>query len=490
MDYLDPKRQARHRLILFTGYICTAVAIFFATWLLLYVAYGFGISSDGKVIQNGLVFVSSQPHPAMISVDGRRVKDTTNTRLQLPSDRYEIMLSRPGYRNWRRSIDLLGGDVRHFDYPLLIPTNLQTTSVTTYTSAVPFTTQSLDRRWLLVQRPTSILSFDLYDLKNPNQAATTVALPSNLLTTGKQQSWQLISWADDNRHVLLAHVYDGKTEYILVDWTTPNQSVNLTRTLNVTPRALTLDNQKYNQYILYTSSHSLQTISLQSSTPTTFLNQVLAYQTYGKNGVLYVTSKGAATGYVWLKLLLNGQTYTLHSLPANSHYLLNLAGYNGTLYVAAGATSENKVYVYKDPVGQLHNLPDHAVTPIQVLHVDHPSYVSFSTNAQFVMVEGGPRFCVYDIENQLGYSYKRQQMLDKPQTHAAWMDGDRLTYVSHGLLTMFDYDNANQQTLMSAAANELPIFTPDYHTVWVVAPRAKAGTQQLTQTSLLIPADQ
>ncbi len=42
MDYLDPKKQFRHHIILFTGYILIAIAIVIASLILLYQAYGFG----------------------------------------------------------------------------------------------------------------------------------------------------------------------------------------------------------------------------------------------------------------------------------------------------------------------------------------------------------------------------------------------------------------------------------------------------------------
>ena len=43
MNYLDPAKQARHRVILFVGYILIAIGIFIATVILLNQAYGFGI---------------------------------------------------------------------------------------------------------------------------------------------------------------------------------------------------------------------------------------------------------------------------------------------------------------------------------------------------------------------------------------------------------------------------------------------------------------
>lgn len=121
MDYLDPKKEARHRIVLFTGYILIAIAIAIATIILLYQAYGFGLGKNGTVIQNGLTFFSSHPNPASIYVDNQLKPVVTNTRLVLPAGIYDIKLARDGYRDWQRKIELDGGSVEHFDYPFLIP---------------------------------------------------------------------------------------------------------------------------------------------------------------------------------------------------------------------------------------------------------------------------------------------------------------------------------------------------------------------------------
>ena len=158
--------------------------------------------------------------------------------------------------------------------------------------------------------------------------------------------------------------------------------------------------------------------------------------------------------------------------------------------MAAGASSQNKVYIYADPVGQLGAVPKHGLVPAQVLHVTAPNYLSFSDNAQFIVAEGGQQFGVYDIQNTKGYNYTTTQPLDAPQVHASWMDGDRLAYVSGGKLLVFDYDDTNQQALMPASAGYVPAFDPVYHYVYDVAPGTAAGSVDVDQTGLLIPADQ
>lgn len=492
MDYLDPKKELKHRITLMIGYVLVTVAIVIATLVLLYQAYGFGIGKNGTVIQSGLAFFSSQPNPADIYLNGRLNSKQTNARLVLPSGIYHVRLTRAGYQDWQRTIEVEGGDVQHFDYPFLIPGKLTSKKIASYDQAPGLATQSPDRRWLLVQNPGSMTNFQVFDLKNPDKAPTPLVVPAGLLTKASSaESWQLEEWADDNNHVVLEHDYDGKVEYILVDRSDPAQSLNIDTTIGANPAKLTLLNKKYDQYYLSDAGGTLQTASLSDHTPKTVLQNVLNYQSYGSDSLLYATDKGAPAGQVLVKLKIGDNTYPIHSFVAGSTYLLDLTKYSGTLYVVAGASAENKAYIYKDPAGQLSSLPNQAVVPSQVLHVNQPNYVSFSTSTQFIMLENGTRFGVYDIENTKGYNYNTASLpLDAPQPHATWMDGNRLTYVSGGKVAVFDYDGTNRHALVPASPAYLPAFAPDYKFLYTLAQANTAGGQTvLDQTSLLSPAD-
>jgi hypothetical protein len=491
MDYLDPKKEFRHRIVLMAGYALIAVAIVIATLILLYQAYGFGLGKNGTVIQNGLTFFSSQPHPADIRLNGTLNKSQTNSRLVLPADIYHVQLTRDGYRDWQRTIEVEGGDVQHFDYPFLFPKQLTSKKLAAYDSPPGLVTQSPDRRWLIVQEPGSVTNFQVYDLKTPTKLPLALSLPATVATKGSVESWLLEEWADDNKHVVLQHNYDGKSEFIMVDRTDAAQSLNLNTTLSTSPTKLTLVDKKYDQYYLYGAAGGLlQKASLSSKAPETVLDRVLSYQSYGEDGLLYATDKEAPPGKVLIRLKLGDKTYPVRSFAVGSTYLLDLTKYDNKLYVVAGSANDNKAYIYKDPVGQLNNLPDQALVPSQVLHVNQPNYVSFSTSAQFIVLENGTNFGVYDIENTKGYNYTTTRPIDAPMTHANWMDGNRLTYVSGGKLVVFDYDNTNQQTLVGASSAYLPAFAPNYKFLYTFAPPAASGQTLLNQTPLLIPADQ
>lgn len=491
MDFLDPKKQRRHTVLLYAGYALIGVAILISTLVLVYQANGFGVNAKGQVVQNGLLFFSSQPNPSDIYLNGKKNDKQTNTRISLPAARYSLVLKRDGYRDWKRTISVQGGDVQHFDYPFLFPVTLNTKSQANYNTLPGMSSQSRDRRWLLVQQTPTVAQFDVYDLKNDTVPVTTLQIPTSLVkVTGANQVWKAVQWADDNVHLLLKHTSDTSTEYVLLNREDPTKTLNLTQLLGGNPPDLALIDNKYDQYHLFDPATGvLSTASINKPTPVAILDKVLAYKSYGTKTVLYVTSQDAAEGKALVKILVGEQTYPIRSVAANTSYVLDMAGYRGNDYIVFAAASENMVYIYQDPIGQLKKDSVSLPTAIRAIRVVNPTRVSFSPTAQYVAAESGKNFGVYDIYLKRAYLYTMPYELDAPQEYATWMDGNRLTYVTTGKLLVFDFDHRNQQLLMSATAGAAPYFNPDYHYVYSVTRTQNNAQAQLTQTPLLTSAD-
>jgi hypothetical protein len=497
MDFLDPKKERLNRIKLFVGYCLIALAIGIATLILLYQSYGYNLN-QGEVTQNGLVFVSSQPTGAAIYLNGKRYKSNTNSRVVVPANRYTLSISAAGYRSWQRPITVNGGDVQHFDYPFLFPEKLQTNEIRSATETPSVTTQSPDKRWLLLGDANKTGSFEEYDLKDPTKPVLTeVSLPEGSFTPADNgNAWSVVEWAADNKHVLLQHTYTNgtaqATEYVLLDRDSSVDSVNLTTALHLSQiETVNLYNNRTDQFYVYDQSgHVLQRVNSSDGSVVSQLNNILAFKTYGSNYILYVTDKSptgkTVSGQVSVVLQAGQKTITLRTLPAGGTYSLNLAQYSGDWYIAMAADNDTGAYIYKNPQDQPPTDVDAYPNPWRRIALQHVSYLSFSSNTQFLLAESGQDFAVYDFEDIAQYRYKATQPIDQPQLHATWMDGDRLVYVSNGKTVVFDYDYRNQQTLQAASAVFVSYFAPDYSYVYSLAPANAAGKNALNSTALTI----
>lgn len=489
MDFLDPKKQRRHAIMLYTGYVFIGIAVLISTMVLLYQASGFGINSKGQVVQNGLVFMSTQPNPADIYLNGVKNKAQTNTRLSIPAGEYEVRLARQGYHDWTRNINVLGGDVQNYDYPFLFPKQLEPKAEVDYEVSPGLATQSRDRRWLMVQQNPTSSSFDVYDLQIELQmVAETITIPSGLLTPANgNQSWEVIQWANNNRHVLIKRTYGSGYEYLLIDRVNVGESLNLNNTLNTSPVQLTLIDNKFDQFHILSATNELSRATIQEPAPVSVLKDVISYKSYGTKRIIYATTQDADAGKVNIRILDGEEIYGIREFAAGGTYSLEIADYRGSQYVVLASSIENIVYIYLDPVDQLSDPKVKIPAAIRALRVPNAGYVSFSPTARYIMAQSGNRYGVYDIFLKRAYVYTINDPIDAPQTHSTWMDGDRLTYISNGKQLVFDFDGRNFQPLAAANVAQGAFFSQDYRYVFGFAPNA--NVTQLNRTGLRTAAD-
>jgi len=457
MDFLDPEKIKHHKIILFTGYFFISVLVGLVSLMMYYLVYdGYSINGGGKLIRNGLVFISSQPHPANLYLNGVLNSAQTNKHIFIPEGIYNVSLQRDGYRTWNRSIEVDGGQIAHFDYPLLIPVNLNSTKVNSYTANPTLFSESNDSKTLLIGSGSNLDQFDQYDLSNKQTPLVKqVTVPSSVLNKKTSTSYSVIAWANDNSHVLLKRNYVGGSDFIVLNISDAATSFNLSSYLSNTKFTdISFNGGNYNQFYVYDSSSlNLYTLSYDSANTNQtvqYLSGVLAYKDYTGAGVVYVTKDKSSSALVDVNIRFSGVDYLVKKLPAGSNYLLSDGYSDGVPYVALGVNNLNKVYVYKDPIAQDKSNPFNDPTPSQVLSIKNPNYLSFSKNNQYVMAENGNQFGVYDIYNDHGYNYTTNYAIDDSQGHAEWMDNNRISYVSGGKVVIFDYDNNYAQLLNKA----------------------------------------
>lgn len=499
MDFLDPKKSRAHMIRLITGYVLMAIALVMATTLLLDIASGFGVR-QGKVIQNGLVFLSSNPSEANIYLNGQLHNDRSNARLILPAGTYTMKLTRDGYRDWQRALTVEGGGVDHFDYPLLIPRQLSPTAISGYPAPPPLATESPDRRWLVVQSTGQAVSFDVYDLRDPErvrESKTAIALPANIVGLPQSGSrvLKVVEWSRDNDHLLLEHIVGDQSEYIMLSRTKPEESFNLTRKLQLPSGvAISLQDKKFDRYFLHDkTAQTLTTATFDNTTPVPLLTGVIDYKSYGQDVVLYATADGADEGKVSVKLYQDKKSHTIRQIAKHENYLLDITAYDSRWYAAAGSPAEDHVYVYEDPAERIKRNAGLPPVPVDILKIAKPSYIEFSANSQFLLAENGQDIATFDAENERSYTYRIDKTLDTPQTHVTWMDGYHLRLVSGGQVTIFDYDGTNMQTLTASDAAYLAFFDTAYQTLYALAPAGSgenlAGQHSLFATSLRTEPD-
>ncbi len=485
MDFLDPKKRKARSRRLVAGYILMAIALALGSMVVLFRTYGYDLDrKTGKVIQNGLVYLSAKPQSARVFVNDQE-RGNTDTRLTIPAGLYKVELKRDGYRTWGKTFSLDGGSIEQLVYPRLFPKKIKPKDLQLYSHLPTFASQSLDKRWLIINQPGSNTKFDLFDLNNPDQNPEELSLASNLLSSNSGRL-SAVEWASDNRHLLVKHSLKNGSEFILIDRQSPTSSTNLSQILNVGSAKISLHDKKYDSYFIF-NSKTLRTATLENRNPKHFLSNVVAYKAFGNNTVLYATSSSTETNKVSIQVKDSSNTYIIRTLPAGTSYLLDLAKFKGQWLIMAGARSENRAYIYKDPFPFLRQKEAGLLTPAVTLRLNSPKFSSLSQNSRFMALQNGRSFAVYDAENDRRYYFDLASKLSQGQ-QAEWMDGHRLQAVYKHKVIVFEFDGLNGQTLTAASSPQTVFFDQGYEALYAVSPSVEVkGRSALTSGALKVP---
>ncbi len=470
MDYLDPRKRRAYHIRLIVGYVLVAIVIGLGTVIIVYGANGYGINTKtGQIVQNGLLFVDSNPGGAEIYLNGTDRQTATSARLILPAGNYTLTLKKTGYRDWSRQFVLSEQSVARYVYPFLFPVKPVVTNLKTYTSSPGLITQSPNQQWLLVendQASTQAPVFDEYDTTTLDQTTPVIqqiGLPASLLTNFSASSKLTeIEWSTDNNNLLMQHTYEGGSEFIVFNRAHPDQSFNVNKIFGISPTQVNLFNKKADQLYIYDQDSG--TLQLGDTTAKTLapaiLKQVLAYKPYGTNLITYVTDSGEPSGTVAARIWNNGSSYKLNEFSAGSTYLIDAAQFQGDFYYAAASNTTDRINIYKNPLDDLKNASVGKALPKLALSISGAQKIGFSKNTRFIGAENGQRFAVYDFETQNLYQYP---LADPLVANMVWMDGHRFIGESAGKAFVMDYDGINKQILTDTNEPEGGLFSADYH---------------------------
>lgn len=492
MDFLDPKKKRARQVRLNIGHALMVILVFVATYIMVFRAYGYDIDTKtGEVIQNGLVYIDSAPDGATIKINGKVEKSNTNTRLSLVEGAYNLEISKDGYRPWQRSFNLEGGEVLRFTYPMLLPNELNSAELQALDS-VTFATESPNRRWILLSTKNNLQSITLVDLEQRTEekpTSSTLTFNQSLLTPAAgDHQLKLIEWSTDNRHLLVQHNWSGGQEFVMLDREKPAESYNVNRVINQNPSQVSLFDKSFDKLFIYdAATKKLARVDIKTRSITDFANDVISYKSHGDDTVMLSQIDPVDKTKANIIIRHKDKSYSIRQIPLADNIPLDIARFDGKWYIVFGVSSEERSFVYKNPLDLTSN-PD-AVRAIVLRNRGAPQQVAFSQNTRFIMSRAGQNFSVYDAEQEKRASYTINQPFDAglPPT---WMDGHRLMAVSGGKVIVFDYDGINQHTLVSADPNLPPMFDRDYTELYTIASSSTAvGKSGLFLTQLRLEGD-
>ena len=465
------------------SFMTIVVTVIVSLLMLVVLGYQFN-EKDGKIEQGGLLQVYSIPTGAQVTLDERRLGSLTNTKATVEAGNHFVTYNKQGYRIWQKSIAVVPGQVAWLSYARLIPQTITPESLQSY-SELAGALASPDRQYMLLHQKSDQPVFTLVDIQNDTPKYSTISLPEGSYTvpaSGKKQSFMLDSWSRDNQSILIRHTYNNKKEWILLDRSSPDRSVNLSATYVIAPSRVEFAGTSHS-HLFVQVGNIVQRLNLDEQTLSRpLITNIADFTVYDEKTIAYTTKPDAnlrvAAGYAAIDI---PEPQTIAEYPADKKPLyVALSQYFGQTYV--NIVHDNELTILTG------TLP----TPDRKADLKKFDGHTLSGDITKLFVGGANRFVVatlpngyatYDIELKKYDETTWKYTTKKPASSLRWLDAYTVWSDYGGTLRLYEFDGANQQDIMPAAEGFATSLSPNDKYIYNVA---KADDGYVLQRAQLI----
>jgi len=441
MQYLTREQRKAKARRLYLGYTLVAILSVLATYILVQTALGYELFSRGEVIQNGLLFVNSEPADAEIYINGRKESSQTNAKLSLPEGRYDVRLSKPGYNDWFNTVELRGGQVLFLNHAQLLPSVPESSVAYTFPSEPSRFGQSDDQRWVVTVPDATLPNVLIFDTENPESVPRRIPIPTAALTALPGSTYTVVSWARDNDHVMVRETAGGVNNYIVIH----REKDEFYSTATLLPGEQLIQanfwGPFWDQLVVVNAAN---TISLRTmrNTPTIPLLSSPNSRLHAIGGESFVFSTISQAAETTLQLADTSGIYTLTQyVSSDDPLIVKKKQFNRNDYIVVAGASLDKTAVYRNAKDAVQKSSVERATPFLLLPIDAET-IEFSPNGRFRYAREYSKVITYDIE--------RRQMHEFEISASAtigWLTNTSLFTLEDGSYNFIDYDGFNKRQL-------------------------------------------
>lgn len=420
----------------FSNYIAVAIIVSGLTTLLVLAARGYDIDrTTGQVIKNGILLVESQPEGAEVKLDGRLEPKKTPDKYPIPEGSYNLKLTKDGFRDWDRQVDVIGSKVNWINYPLLIPQKLITTDIDKFDSALSIY-QSDDLTHLIAMSKDFEIRY--YDLGANSIKPVLIELPDRLFLLDDDDKprgkIEFIDWSSNGEQLLVRYIVDNQDDVLLIDLKNINSSTsaNLDRL-----HRQDFDDAQFasdDNFVLFDAgttfvsevgSTQVRSLSL-SGTKTATMNPVV------DSDWVYVKGEGLS----FISRLSTIETPVVMLTADQPVTKLLAKEYEGKEFLVAQNQGLVRIYRGINLEDQTKNVAE------KVIRSDEDATIEVSPNGRFVSVVAADNSEIYDLDTSKTYSLSigKNDLL-------AWLDGYHLSFKSGSNYAITDFSGDNQYSM-------------------------------------------
>lgn len=455
MIYMDREQRKRMRnLKVIFSEVIMVLAVIAMVVVLAFLVSGYWINSEGEVDRQGLLQLSSIPTGATVTIDGVENSwlERTNTSKNLSSGEHVIELKRDGYDSWTKTINVSEGLLYRIHYPRLFLQERDKEKILD-TSAYSSASVSPDHSYLILMNGTT--EWETVDLNSEKVEPEKIDVAKLFVGTSSGATPEGIfggeildiRWDRDSTHALYQVKFGDNVEWLLMDVTKPEESVNITKQFGGDFSQIEiLDNSSNN--LLVVQKGNLHRIDLSSkSISSVLVENIVDFDHFNQNEVIFSAVNPEATEdadkyYVGTFKIGDSEIKKLEdvSVPAK----VTLSKFYEDKYITVLENDWLKVYK-QDDFSQ--------VAEFQIAFV--PTTIEVGHNGEFITMTAGTQIATLDMESMSVAEWSMEN------ENYGWIDNDMMYAVQDGELIVYDYDGLNRRALASNVSSHFPAAISD-----------------------------
>lgn len=445
------KQLLVRRIITYTVMVLAVIVIVVGTILFV---LGYRLDSDkGRLEQGTLVQFDSQPNGADVMIDGKSINANTPSKQTVVAGPHTFIMSKYGYDDWSKMLNVKAGTLEWLDYILLVPSKLPTEAVVSYPSMYG-EIASPDGNWSLIQEKADTPTFQLVDLRSQDVKSTTITLPTTIYTdattAGVTHTFTMESWDKDGRYVIVKHTFNDKSEYIVVDTQNVTSSVNVSTLLSISLSELKFSGTSGNTLYGLTDG-VIRKLDLSGATISRGLvTNVKDFNLFDNTIISYVGTDPNDATHAVVGIYRDGDELphvlrTVNNLTTPLTIAFTQYHSNDFVAISEGL----KVSVLKGRYPSSTDVDNTSLVNYGTFNISsNVDSTSFSVDGDHLVVQSGLNFTSYEIE------YMRQTDATIATAEATphtlqWLDDAYLWAVYDGHLSIREFDGTNTHVIMT-----------------------------------------
>lgn len=451
-----------------------AVVAISAICILLVLGYRFDLK-HGDVEQGALVQFRSYPTNATITLDKEVLSFRTPGKRNVSVGDHAVTMQLDGYQVWKKSFTAKAQELKWLNYARLVPENLQTVNVKEF-PAIASALPSPDRKWLLLLNSADKPEFTLVDIRDEKKPVfSQFVLPAESYTAkdGQPSQFSVEEWDFGARYVLVKHTVGDTAEYLRIDRTDADQTVNVSAKLGLDLEDLHFSGTSGNVFYGLEGGSVRKLDSGSGTISQPVVKDVASFRLYKTSTISYV--KTPIEGKIGVGIVVDDKAQRIATFDDTVPVYADINEYFNDYYLAIGRGTS--VVLYKNP--ELNTRVKFAnYTTTSAI-----SYLRLSSSGRFLVAGTGSQFTTYDLETREKFDVNLPGTPADPTKPLQWLDDYYMVSTADNDLRITEFDGTNQHVLTSSLSGYAVSLDDDGKMVYSVS-KTQSGSYVLQGTRM------